>query len=277
MRSTVFFLVLSLVAPALPASAAVRHHHHHTAAHHSTAHRRATHLRVSRRQAAVENAALTTESNPISAEIPAYRLTASGAFPPMKGTLASLERQDQRTEADGLTRIQNDAELNQLRLDRKLVSLPVGAGLRVNPEMPVNRRYCRPWTARFLSDLARAHSARFHNALQVNSAVRTVAFQRHLLEVNGNAAPASGDTASPHLTGATIDIGKRELSFSEIAWMRAWLMPLQAAGKIDVEEEFYQACFHITVYKSYTPDTAPQHIPVHRRHASATLLAAGVH
>ena len=35
--------------------------------------------------------------------------------------------------------------------------------------------------------------------------------------------------------------------------MRAWLLPLQQAGKIDVEEEFHQACFHITVYKSYVP------------------------
>jgi hypothetical protein len=35
--------------------------------------------------------------------------------------------------------------------------------------------------------------------------------------------------------------------------MRSWLLPLQQAGKIDVEEEFQQACFHITVYKSYLP------------------------
>ena len=35
--------------------------------------------------------------------------------------------------------------------------------------------------------------------------------------------------------------------------MRSWLLPLQTAGKIDVEEEFQQACFHITVYKSYVP------------------------
>jgi hypothetical protein len=39
----------------------------------------------------------------------------------------------------------------------------------------------------------------------------------------------------------------------EIGWMRSWLLPLQTAGKIDVEEEFQQACFHITVYKSYVP------------------------
>jgi hypothetical protein len=33
--------------------------------------------------------------------------------------------------------------------------------------------------------------------------------------------------------------------------MRGYLLTLQNAGKIDVEEEFREACFHITVYKSY--------------------------
>jgi len=28
------------------------------------------------------------------------------------------------------------------------------------------------------------------------------------------------------------------------------------AGKIDVEEEFRQACFHISVYKNYVPAAA---------------------
>jgi len=37
----------------------------------------------------------------------------------------------------------------------------------------------------------------------------------------------------------------------EMTWMRSWLLTLQRAGKIDVEEEFHQACLHITVYKSY--------------------------
>jgi hypothetical protein len=58
---------------------------------------------------------------------------------------------------------------------------------------------------------------------------------------------------SPHLTGATVDIAKKGLSRDEIAWMRRQLADLQAAGKIDVEEEFKQSCFHITVYKSYVP------------------------
>jgi hypothetical protein len=86
--------------------------------------------------------------------------------------------------------------------------------------------------------------------------VRTVTYQKQLMKTNGNATAAEGDVASPHLTGATIDIAKQGLTLQEIGWMRTWLLRLQDAGKIDVEEEFQQSCFHITVYKSYT-ETGP--------------------
>jgi hypothetical protein len=190
--------------------------------------------------------------------------------PPLVGSLASLERQNRRDEAEGLTRIEDDAQLNAMRREGELVALPLGRALRANPELPLNRRYTRPWTEEFLANTAREHYFRFQRPLQVNSAVRTVEFQRRLMRVNGNAAPAEGDLASPHLTGATIDIAKKGLSLSEIAWMRAYLLPLETAGKIDVEEEFYQSCFHITVYKSYVSGERPV------RHSAATLLAAGV-
>ena len=193
---------------------------------------------------------------------------------PLVGSRESLARQNERTQADGLMRIEDDAQLNQLRREKALVAVPISASLHVNEGLPANRRYCRPWTAKFLMDLGRAHYARFRRPVQVNSAVRTVEYQRHLMEVNGNAAPAEGDIASPHLSGATIDIAKKGLSAPEIAWMRGYLYPLQMAGKLDVEEEFYQSCFHITVYKSYAPPATEPRPPV--RGSPATLLAAGV-
>jgi hypothetical protein len=203
-----------------------------------------------------------------------------GKFPfpaPLKGSRDSLVRQNVRSEEDGLLRIQDDADLLQLRKDKQLVAVPVAAGLTVDERLPANRRYCRLWTAQFLTDLSRVHYGRFHRALQVNSAVRTVEYQRHLEEVNGNAAPAEGDIASPHLTGATIDIAKKGLSIGEIGWVRAYLMPLQAAGKIDVEEEFYQSCFHITVYRSYRAPTAPELAHNRGTAGGAALLAARIH
>jgi hypothetical protein len=192
--------------------------------------------------------------------------------PPLKGSHDSLVRQNVRSNEEGLERIQDDADLLDLRRQKQLVPLPVTPAMAVDERLPANRRYCRPWTAQFLSDLSRIHYGRFHRSLQVNSAVRTVEYQRHLELVNGNAAPAEGEDASPHLTGATVDIAKKGLSMGEVGWIRAYLMPLQAAGKIDVEEEFYQSCFHITVYRSYSPAAGSQE----RSHpgGSASLLAA---
>lgn len=201
--------------------------------------------------------------------VPAATVGRIAYVPPLRGSRASLLRQNRRDTAEGLVRIQNQAQLHQYEAEGKLVPIPVSAALRVNKSLPLDRRYCRPWTARFLTALARSHYERFHRPIEVDSAVRTVAFQQRLRWINANAAPATGDLASPHLTGAAIDIGKKNMSWAEISWMRGWLLPIQTAGKIDVEEEFRQACFHIDVYSAYVrKPAAPQ--------ASAALIAAGV-
>jgi len=190
--------------------------------------------------------------------------------PPLRGSYESLVRQNEKSEAaDGLERIEDDDDLADRIASGMLVPVPISASLNVNGNLPENRRYCRPWTASFLSDLSRAHAAQFHTPLLVTSAVRTVEYQKQLERVNGNAAAAEGDIASPHLTGGTIDIAKQGLSRQEIAWMRARLLPLQESGKIDVEEEFHQSCFHITVYKSYVPPEPERKAPVE---ATATQI-----
>jgi Family of unknown function (DUF5715) len=176
----------------------------------------------------------------------------------LRGTHDSLVRQNERNEAADLERIEDDADLADRIARGMLVPVPESVGLSVNPSLPVDRRYCRPWTASFLTDLARAHEAEFHSPLIVSSAVRTVEYQRHLMRRNHNAAAAEGDIVSPHLTGATIDIAKSGLRRRELAWMRDRLLLLQNQGLIDVEEEFRQACFHITVYKDYAPDSPVQ-------------------
>jgi hypothetical protein len=195
--------------------------------------------------------------------------------PPLRGSHESLVHQNEMAEADGLERILDDADLADRIAHGSLVPVPTSSILRINTDLPENRRYCRPWTAKFLRDLAHAHAARFASSvIEVTSAVRTVEYQRRLRHTNGNAAAADGDVASPHLTGGTIDIAKQGMSAREIGWVRGWLIPLEQAGKIDVEEEFKQSCFHISVYKSYmaekvAPASNPQ-TPL----ASGTMLAA---
>ena len=182
--------------------------------------------------------------------------------PPMRGTREILVHQNLIADEEGLSRIQDDDDLRRMRAERMLVDFPESASLRVNPELAGDRRCARPWTVRFAAEIARAYYERFHQPLQVNSAVRTVAYQVRLRRVNGNAAGIGGDMASPHLTGEALDFGKRDMSTAEIAWMRTYLRPLMQVGKVDVEEEFQQACFHISVYRAYAPD-----LPGTRRHA----------
>ena len=177
---------------------------------------------------------------------------------PLRGSREVLLHQNEMADRDGLARVQDDGDLTELRRAKQLVPLPAGDTLRVDERLPEDRRYSRPWTAVFLSTMARDFYAKFGSPLQVDSAVRTVAVQKHLVRTNGNAAPAQGEMASPHLTGQAVDVAKRGLTMAEIAWLRLYLQPLMDAGKIDVEEEFRQACFHISVYKNYMPALAPR-------------------
>ncbi len=203
-------------------------------------------------------------ANPISATelaegavqphvFPMYTRTGRLIVPaPLRGSREILVHQNEMADAAGLERIQNDEDLERLRYQHQLVEVADTTALHVNPELPENRRFARPWTAKFAGDIARAYYARFGEPLELNSAVRTISYQLRLQHVNGNAAAIAGDTASPHLTGQAIDFGKRGMTTAEIAWMRLYLTPLMNAGLIDVEEEFQQACFHISVYRKYT-------------------------
>lgn len=181
--------------------------------------------------------------------------------PALRGSFESLARQNERAEADGLERILDEDDLSSRIAQGLLVPVPISPALDIDEKLPDTHKYCRPWTATFLTDLADAHAQQFRHALFVSSAVRTVEYQAHLMHRNGNAAAAEGDVVSPHLTGGTIDIAKNGMSRREIAWMRNWLLAQQLAGLIDVEEEFKQPCFHITVYKNYASQ-APEPGPV---------------
>ena len=172
---------------------------------------------------------------------------------PLYGSREILLHQNEMADKDGLNRIRDNDGLEDLLRQKKLVALPASEALQVDDRLPGSRRYSRPWTAAFLSVLSRDFYASFHQPIYVTSAVRTMEVQQRLVRTNGNAAPVRGDSASPHLTGQAIDIAKKGLNMTQIAWLRTYLQPLIGDGKIDVEEEFRQACFHISVYRGYLP------------------------
>ena len=187
--------------------------------------------------------------HPVRHRVRARRARPRNFWSPVKGSRESLLRQNQRLDQDELERIQDDDELAALVDQNKLVALEDTRAVRV--AVVEERRWCRPWTLQFVEDLGEKHYEAFRRPVQVNSAVRTAEYQRELMRRNHNAAAEEGDLASPHLSGATVDISKRGLPKRELAWMRQYLLRLQNEGVIDAEEEFRQPVFHITVYKRY--------------------------
>jgi len=147
-------------------------------------------------------------------------LTSSRRFVPVSpllGSAESLARQNTMADAEGLERILDEDDLADRIAQKLLVPVPESPSLVVNGNLTENHKYCRPWTADFLTDLARTHVARFGKPLEVSSAVRTVEYQKQLMLTNGNAAAAEGDIVSPHLTGATIDIVKHGMTRAELS------------------------------------------------------------
>jgi hypothetical protein len=150
-----------------------------------------------------------------------------------------------------LPRIQDDAELEQLKAREDLVPIIAGPTLRFDPRLDPDRRYCRPWTRDFVDDLSQAYYKQFHGPIQVNSAVRTVKIQKKLRRHNRNAAPAEGEIASSHLAGVTIDIQRRGLSREQIKWVQDYMRPLKEQSLIEPEEERHQWVFHVMVSDRY--------------------------
>ena len=171
--------------------------------------------------------------------------------PVLRGSHESLLRQNEEIDRLKLVRIADDQQLEELELRGELVNLHQSRALQIAANLELNRRFCRPWTRDFLEDLSQAFYAQFHHPIEVTSLVRTVDQQARLQRSNGNAAPIDGDTASSHLAGLTVDIGKRPMSGRERAWVSQYVFRLQQLGLVEAAEERRQACYHIMVSNRY--------------------------
>ncbi len=171
--------------------------------------------------------------------------------PVFAGSHELLVQQNIELDKLQLPRIADDAELMKYELSQELVPVSESDALKVAPDLPDNRRYCRPWTRAFLQDFSQAFYNEFHIPIQVNSLVRTAEQQRNLRRHNRFAAPEIGDTASTHLTGVTADLSRRGWTKQQYQWIRDYLMPLHEAGLVDPIEES-QPVLHIVVYDKYS-------------------------
>jgi len=162
-------------------------------------------------------------------------------------THAAQIEQNQVIERLHLSRIKDDKQLRAMVLSGDLVSIPETLALSIDPRLPKNRRYCRIWSLQLIQELARQYKERFGYPLMVTSAVRTVQVQIRLLRINHNAAKAHGEEASSHLTGATIDVSRKNMTKEENRWMEDALLLYSVEGRVIFIEENGQLCYHIFI------------------------------
>lgn len=171
--------------------------------------------------------------------------------PVLRGSYESMLRQNEEIDRLELPRIADEVELMELEARHDLVPIDETDGVHVAIR-EASHRYCRPWTQTFLQDLGAAYYQEFRQPIQVNSAVRTVEQQRKLRRYNGNAAPETGDTASSHLAGLTVDINKRGLTRKQHNFIEDYLFHLREEGLIEGAEERRQPVFHVMISERYT-------------------------
>ena len=192
--------------------------------------------------------------------------------PVFKPSHESLLLQNAEIDRMSLPRIYDDRQLEKLKASGDLVPIVPNETLRIQSSLDPERRYCRPWTLDFVNDISAAYYKQFHEQIQVNSAVRTVLVQKKLRRHNRNAAPETGETASSHLAGLTVDLQRRGMTKAQVKWMEDYLKPLKDLGLIEPEEERRHWCFHIMVAGTYS-DWRASHLLAGQADDRATLDA----
>lgn len=182
----------------------------------------------------------------------ALTLSVAGrAEPNLRADSSSQGEQNRLADMDHLSRMK-DKEMVQ-RWARLQLLKPVAqrtSDYYVHA-VPTDYRYLRPWAHLFLQRLARQFRTRFGRPLRITSMLRTVSYQRSLARRNANAAPSTGPKASVHLTGACLDISKKDMTRTHQSWVRNVLARLHQQQYLYAIEEFRQPTFHVLVHRRY--------------------------
>jgi uncharacterized protein YcbK (DUF882 family) len=172
--------------------------------------------------------------------------------PVLRGSRDSMTRQNEEIDRLQLPRIADQQQLAELERTGELVPIQETSALRWSSAIQGDKRYVRPWTNQFVVDMSNAFYKEFHAPLQVNSAVRTMEQQQKLRRHNRNAAPETGEIASSHMAGITVDLARRTLTPAQHQWVEDYLKNMRDQGLVEAAEERSTWCFHVMVSDRYT-------------------------
>jgi hypothetical protein len=170
---------------------------------------------------------------------------------PLTARAGNLARENAVTKRERLSQIRSREMLRRFVRAGHLVRVPADARTFWIDGVGRDFQVARPWTRRFIVQLAAGYHARFGARIKITGLTRTADFQRRLRLTNGNAAPPAGAAASSHLTGAAVDIGTRDVSVAGRAWLRHVLRQLAGRKLLLAIEELRYPHFHVVVRRAY--------------------------
>ena len=168
----------------------------------------------------------------------------------LKGSPRALEYQNCMADRKGWSRIRDDRQLKQFVKAGIFVPLQQNKHVKIDGRLKKKFRYVRPATRVFILQISQRFYAEFGKPLWINSAARTVEYQKKLIKKNPNAARGNRPgRRSPHLTGAPIDFGWKKLKAHQIVWLERQLLRNEQVGRAEATKEEHQAVFHVTVFR----------------------------
>ena len=173
------------------------------------------------------------------------------AEPNLRADSTSQAEQNRLADMDHLSRMKDKEMVHRWTRLQLLTPVAQRTSDYYVHAVPSDYRYLRPWAHLFLQRLARQYRSRFGRPLRVTSMLRTVSYQKSLARRNANAAPSTGPKASVHLTGACLDISKKEMTRAHQSWVRNVLASLHEKKYLYAIEEFRQPTFHVLVHRRY--------------------------
>jgi len=177
----------------------------------------------------------------------------------LKAGISSQKRQNRIADKHKLIRLKNRAELELIIKKGRLVEIVDTDAYFISeytgmldPDHQELYWHARPWVLLFLDDVLREGFDTFKEDFKVTSLVRTRWYQKKLRRVNRNAI---GGTAwwqqSSHLTGSTVDISYRGMSYKLQRWFEGKLSLMEKQGLIEASKEFGSRHYHIMVHPRY--------------------------
>lgn len=151
----------------------------------------------------------------------------------LRGSQASLDRQNQQARSHGFTYLRTADQVRQFVAEGYLVAVRPNSDFELHA---VSFPYTRPEVRLFLQRLASQYRSACGEKLVVTSLTRPVSSQ-----------PANASSRSVHPTGMAVDL-RRSHDPGCRSWLESTLLSMERQGLVEAIHERYPPHYHVAVY-----------------------------